>query len=235
MKEILEIICTKLDTLLKLLDGHKTSRSAELKELFCALAKAQSEMKEASINRENPYYKDKYRDLSEAIRISRPALTKNGLSIIQQILPNDDGQMFLNTMLCHASGQWIETQMRIVPSKPDVQTLGSHIMYLRRTSYESLVGVVSVFEDDDGEMAVVPEREEHAKGTALKYSTKDKDYETISKDQLDELHYILANHPDIAEEILDRLRIQNLSDMPKNKFFQSTDRIREIIKVREGK
>lgn len=235
MNEMLTIIHDKLDKILSYLDGHQTSRTSELKELFTALAKAQSEMKEAGINRENPYYKDRYRDLSEAIRMTRPSLTKNGLAIIQQILPNNDGQMILHTILCHSSGQWIETQMRIVPTKTDVQTLGSHIMYLRRTSYESLVGVVSVFEDDDGECAMVPEREEYAKGTALKYSTKDKEYETITKEQLEELHYILVNHPDITEEILDRLRIQNLSDMPKNKFFQSTDRIREIIKVREGK
>lgn len=235
MNEILEIIHSKLDKLLGLLDGQKTSRSSDLKELFSALAKAQAEMKDAAINRENPYYKDRYRDLSEAIKISRPALTKNGLSVIQQILPNPDGQMILHTMLCHASGQWIETQMRIVPNKSDVQTLGSHIMYLRRTSYESLVGVVSVFEDDDGEIAMIAEREERAKGVSLKYNPKDKDYETITKEQVDELHYTLANHPDIAEEILDRVRIQNLSDLPKNKFIATIERIREIIKVREGK
>jgi len=41
------------------------------------------------------------------IETSRAPLTKYGLSVIQQVLPNEDGQMIMHTILCHESGQWI--------------------------------------------------------------------------------------------------------------------------------
>lgn len=240
--ELLRII----DELAKIktqLDDFKTpnivslpSRSVELNELFSALSKAQSEMKIAGTTSENPYFKSSYADLAEIVKASRPALTKNGLSVLQQIIPNDDGQNLLITILGHSSGQWIETRMRILPAKPDIQSLGSYITYLRRYSYASIIGVVASGEDDDGEIAVLPHRESAAKGTALntKYNPKEQSYESITKEQLQELHYELEEFPDIAEMILEGMKIQNLSDLPKSKFLVSVNRIREIKKIRKG-
>ena len=217
-------------------ESANPSRSESLNELFAALAKSQAEMKTAGLNAQNPYFKSAYADLAEIVRVSRPALTKNGLSVIQQIMPNDDGQNILHTILAHSSGQWIETRMRILPSKPDVQSLASYITYLRRYSYAAIVGVVSADEDDDGEVAVHAEREVFAKGTALntKYNPKEQSYETITKEQLEELEYELAEYPDIASQVLEGLKIQSLADMPKSKFLVSTKRIREIKNTRNG-
>jgi len=213
------------------------SRSNDVKDLFGALAKAQSEMNLASLSSENPYFKSKYADLGEFIKATRPALTKNGLAVIQQILPNDDGQNILHTILTHSTGQWIESKMRIIPPKTDIQTLGSYITYLRRYSYAALVGVVAADEDDDGERAVATQREVYAKGTALntKYNPRNNSPETITKEQLEELEYELGDYNDIAEMVLDGLKIQNLADMPKDKFLPSVKRIREIKNAREGK
>lgn len=213
------------------------SRSDDLKELFTALSKAQAEMKTAGLNAENPYFKSSYSDLAEIVRVSRPALAKNGLSVIQQILPNEDGQNILHTLLCHSSGQYIESRMRILPSKPDVQSLASYLTYLRRYSYAAIVGVVSSGEDDDGERDVATHRETFAKGVALntKYNPREESYESISKEQLEELNYELEGFPDICEQVLDGLKIQNLSDMPKSKFLIATKRIREIKALRAGK
>lgn len=213
------------------------SRSDDLKDLFAALAKAQSEMQTAGLRSENPYFKSKYADLAEIVRVSRPALTKNGLSVIQQILPNEDGQNILHTILTHSSGQWIESRMRILPSKPDVQSLASYITYLRRYSYAALCGIVASHEDDDAEVAVATERETFAKGVALntKYNPREQTYETITKEQLEELNYELAEYPDIEEDVLEGLKIQNLADMPKSKYSVSIRRVREIKLVRNGK
>lgn len=213
------------------------NKSSELKELFTALAKAQAEMPCAGHNSENPYFKSSYADLAEIVRVSRPALSKNGLSVIQQILPNEDGQNILHTILAHSSGQSIESRMRILPSKPDVQSLASYITYLRRYSYAAIVGVVVSNEDDDAEIAVHQEREVAAKGVALntKYNPKENSYETITKEQLDELNYELQEHPDIAMQVLEGLKIQNLADMPKTKWSVSLQRIRQIKQMREGK
>lgn len=215
---------------LSLKQHTQPSRSDDLKDLFAALAKAQSEMQTAGLRSENPYFKSKYADLAEIVRVSRPALTKNGLSVIQQILPNEDGQNILHTILTHSSGQWIESRMRILPSKPDVQSLASYITYLRRYSYAALCGIVASNEDDDAEVAVATERETFAKGVALntKYNPREQTYETITKEQLEELNYELAEYPDIAEDVLEGLKIQNLADMPKSKYSVSIRRVREI-------
>ena len=217
-------------------NGVKPSRSSELKDLFAALAKAQAEIKIAGLNAENPYFKSSYADLAEIVRVSRPALTKNGLSVMQQILPNDDGQNILHTILGHQSGQWIESRMRILPSKPSIQDLGSYITYLKRYSYSAIIGVVATNEDDDGEAAVYDERETKAKGVALnrKYNPKEQTYETITKEQLEEIEYELSNYPDITEMVLDGLKIQSLADIPKSKFLVAVNRVRDIKRVREG-
>jgi len=213
------------------------TRSENLNELFTALAKAQAEMKTAGTNNTNPYFKSKYADLADIVRASRPALSKNGLSVIQQILPNEDGQNMLHTILGHISGQWIETRMRILPTKQDIQSIASYITYLRRYSYAAMVGVVSSDEDDDGEIAMIPEREGFMKATNLnhKYNPKENKYETITKEQLEELEYELENHTDIAEMILEGLKMQSLADMPKEKFLAGIKRIREIKNSRNGK
>lgn len=210
------------------------NRSTDLKQLFAALAKAQGEMQIASKKSENPYFKNKYADLPEMVKASRECLSKNGLSVIQQTQTNNDGQSVLHTILGHASGEWISSQMRILPPKSDVQTLGSYISYLKRYSYAALVGVVASDEDDDGEVAVATDRDLFAKGPAETYKPKNESYETVSKDQLDELQYELVNYPDIAEEVLNKMKIQSLADLPKSKFRISIERIREIKSLRNS-
>jgi len=211
------------------------SRSEELKDLFSALAKAQAEMQTAGLNAENPYFKSSYADLAEVVRVSRPSLAKNGLSVIQQVLPNDDGQNILHTILAHNSGQWIESRMRILPSKPDVQSLASYITYIRRYAYAALVGVTVSAEDDDAEREVATQREVFAKGVAInqQFAKKNEGYETISSDQLAMLEDELKGFSDIAELVLEGLKIQNLSDMKKEVFSNSIKRIREIKHARK--
>jgi hypothetical protein len=140
----------------------KPLRSEELKDLFAALSKAQAEMETAELSSENPFFKTRYADLAAIVKASRPALTKHGLTIIQQIITHDDSQTMLHTMLCHNSGQWVESRVRIVPPKNDVQSIGSYISYLRRYSIAAICGIVSS-DDDDGEMAVAHNRTNQAK------------------------------------------------------------------------
>jgi len=235
--EKIKELSKQVESFKSLKKSPEPTKSEKLKELFTALAKAQGEMKSAQLSSENPYFKSKYADLNELIKTSRPALSKNGLSVIQQILPNEDGQNILNSLLCHSSGEWISTQMKILPPKADIQSLGSYITYLRRYSYASLVGITTADADDDGEIAVATHRKLYAKGTALntKYNPKENKYETITKEQLEELEYELAAYSDIAEQILDGFKIQSLADMPKSKFLPAISRIREIKLLRDGK
>ncbi len=229
-------LSTKIDSALRH-NPHIKTRSDELKDLFSALAEAQSEMPAVAGNKENPYFKEKYIDLGDMIAASRPSLTKYGLGVIQQLLPNDDGQMILHTILSHSSGQWIESRIRIIPPKNDIRTMDSYTTSLKRSSYGALVGIVGANDDDDGEYASATTRETFAKGVAIntKYNPKENQLETVSRDQIDELEYELEGWSDIAEMVLDGLRIQNLADMPKEKFRVSINKIREIKNIRDGK
>lgn len=234
LKSIWEIV-KKIDEKEDKTIAKISHRSQETKDLFAALAQAQLEMPVAALNKENPYFMNRYADLSEVVSVSRPSLSKNGLSVTQQILTTDEGQSILHTILCHSSGQWIESQNRIIPSKNDIQTLASYITSLKRIAYAALVGVVVANEDDDGEIAMISARQIIAKGPSINaYNPKVQSHDTITKEQMEELEYELSDYTDLADEVMDQLKIQSLADMPKTKYHASITRIRKIKAVREG-
>jgi ERF superfamily len=203
------------------MESHSNSssyRSTDLKDLFTSLAKAQAEMQTAGLSAENPYFKTRYADLAAIVKASRPALTKNGLSIIQQIITHDEGHTYLHTMLCHSSGQWVESRVRIVPTKADVQSLGSYITYLRRYSIAALCGIVTSDEDDDGNLAVA------SYTPAIKTSVSN----YISAHELAQLELEIKERPDIAQLIKDGLQIASLALIPKSKYSATMQRIKTI-------
>lgn len=144
-------------------------RSEELDKLAVALVKAQQEIESAHKDSDNPFYSSKYADLASVIKACRPALTKNGISVIQ--LPSSDPEknvVSVLTLLLHTSGQFVGGRLKATPVKEltewedkhkiyreipsrSPQAMGSCISYLRRYSYKSAVGVPE--EDDDGNRA----------------------------------------------------------------------------------
>jgi hypothetical protein len=215
----------------------KYNRSEEIKELAAALAKAQAEYDTAPLNKVNPYFKSNYADLASVVGVSRPALTKYGLSVTQEVSNDESGALWLITELMHASGQWKLSKFRMVPPKNDIQAISSYNTYCKRMCYASLCGVVVGDDlDDDGETAVATSRETFAKGTALnaKYNPKEINPEVITKEQLEEVEYELSEYPDIASQVLDGLKLQSLADMPKAKYSVAMKRIREIKLLRNS-
>ena len=207
-----------------------------LNEFAADLPKAQAEYDVAALNKSNPFFKSRYADLLAVVQATRPALTKYGFSVLQDPVTHPSGELILHTILLHKSGQWVESRMRILPPKNDPQSMSSYVTYLKRTTYSSLVGVVTGDEDDDGEVAMIPSREGFSKGTALnaKYNPRETAPETITREQRQEAEYELAEYPDIAEMVLEGLKIQSIADMPKAKFQVSMNRIREIKNARNG-
>ena len=55
--------------------------STETKDLFTALALAQSEIETANKTNDNLFFKSRYVDLAEIVNSSRAVLTKHGLSV----------------------------------------------------------------------------------------------------------------------------------------------------------
>jgi hypothetical protein len=99
---------------------------------------------------DNPFYKSKYADLPEVLRIVHPELKKAGLTIIQSA-PMSDHIINVITRIIHVSGEWIEIDC-CVPAdkagKSDAQTAGSAITYGRRYGINALLNLAA--EDDDG-------------------------------------------------------------------------------------
>jgi hypothetical protein len=124
--------------------------SPELAALGAALAKAQAKIKGAIKDTANPFFKSKYADLSQVWEVAREPLTANGLSVVQ--LPGTDGtKVTLETVLLHASGQWIASTLAVTPMKQDPQGVGSALTYMRRYALSAVAGIAQ--EDDDGNAA----------------------------------------------------------------------------------
>lgn len=199
--------------------------SNTLGKLFDALAKAQLEMEVAKADANNSFFKSKYADLASIVKASRPFLAKNGLSIIQRVLPNGNGILYLYTRLCHSSGEWMESRMPINPPKQDIQTLGSYITYLRRYNYASMACVVAADEDDDGEKAM---EEPRRQGMAAKANPN------ISKAQLQVISNELEGFEEVLESLLQGYNISKLSDLPEKQYSKCLERIRDIKRAKES-
>lgn len=131
--------------------NNENMMSPEINELMAALSKVQAILTNAVKDKENPFYKSSYADLTSIWDCCREPLSANGLAIVQTIEGAKDA-MFLITILGHASGQWIKSKLPLILTKLDAQGVGSAISYARRYALSSIVGVCT--EDDDGEKAV---------------------------------------------------------------------------------
>lgn len=127
------------------------NKSDDTKDLFAALAKAQGEMGAAKKDATNPFFKSHYADLASIWRSCQEVLPKHGLAVLQipQLIADI---MVLETVITHASGQWVSGQYRVKPVKDDPQSYGSAMSYARRYSLASMLSIVT--EDDDGESAM---------------------------------------------------------------------------------
>lgn len=127
------------------------NKSPTLGELAKALAKAQSEMKVAVKDSENPFFKSHYADLGSVWDACRTALNSNGLSIVQTCGIDTSGPTLITTLL-HSSGEWIEGAQPLNAKAQDPQALASAITYARRKGVAAIAGVVEA--DDDAEKAM---------------------------------------------------------------------------------
>lgn len=124
--------------------------SEQINELAKALAAAQGEMKAAAKDAQNPFFKSNYATLESVWNACREPLSKHGLSVVQ-VPTMDENGLQLVTRLCHASGQWIEGNLALKPSKDDLQGIGSAITYARRYMLGAMAGVATDADDDGNE------------------------------------------------------------------------------------
>jgi hypothetical protein len=196
---------------------ENTLMSDQIDQLALALAKAQGEFLSAKKDKDNPFFKSKYADLEAVVEATRPALSKNGLSVVQSVFRMDDTHTYLVTLLLHASGQWIKSKAQINPQKADIQSLKSYNTYLRRICYESLVGVTTGDEDDDGHNAShspAPNyyKKENFPGANIPHID---DQPGLNEEQLS---YLLTLSPAWQANILTFNKVARLEDLSPNQY-----------------
>jgi hypothetical protein len=125
---------------------------SEKVDLFAkAFAKAQSNIKRAAKDSQNPFYKADYADLGSVMDACKDALNSNGISVIQSPAQSEKGTLAMDTMLIHESGQWVSGQILMPLGKSDPQGYGSALTYARRYALAAMAGVCP--KDDDAEGA----------------------------------------------------------------------------------
>ena len=130
--------------------------SATIGELAKALCLAQSDFGIAIKSKENPFFKSKYADLQTVWGAVKPALTKNGLSVVQLPGGGDGTAIHLTTVLLHSSGEWISDDGVVMrPAKQDPQGIAAALTYAKRAGLQAVLGVVAD-EDDDGNSISAP-------------------------------------------------------------------------------
>lgn len=138
-------------------------KSESIAALSAALAKAQGELENATKGSVNPHFKSKYADLAELLNTIRPTFSKHGLAIIQ--MPSfENGIASVETLMTHASGEYVSNTCSSPVSKQDAQGVGSAITYLRRYSIAAFAGIAQ--EEDDGNSAVGHKQEQRQKPIA---------------------------------------------------------------------
>ena len=125
--------------------------SDEINEIAAALAKAQGEIEDASKTGLNPAFRSKYADLAAVRAVIREPLAKNNLAVTQFPSTNS-GEVTVQTMLVHTSGQYVSCSLTMPCGKWDAHSIGSAITYARRYGLMSILCIAS--DDDDGNAAV---------------------------------------------------------------------------------
>lgn len=143
-----------------------------MKEIFSALVKAQKEFGPALKSSTNPHFRTKYAALDACIEAVIDALNNNGIMLMQQTHPCDDG-VIVETTFIHESGQLFSAgKLHIPAGKHDPQGFGGALTYARRYSLQAACGIAP--EDDDANKATASynERKKPEAKPEVKVETK---------------------------------------------------------------
>lgn len=136
-------------------------KSESISSLAGALAKAQAELRNPGFDSNNPHFRSKYASLAAVRDAVIPILSSHGLSVVQCPIYSD-GQAGCETILMHASGEYISNTLTLPVDKANAHGVGSAQTYARRYSLMAFAGVVGD-EDDDGNAAVGKDSVSHSK------------------------------------------------------------------------
>jgi hypothetical protein len=115
------------------------------KALICFKIKVEGIRKDAK----NPFFKSTYASLGNIIDAIEEPLAESGLAVCQ--FPT--GEHGLTTLIMHESGEWIEADYNMNPTKNDPQGIGSCLTYQKRYGLVSALLLNILEKDDDANYA----------------------------------------------------------------------------------
>lgn len=130
------------------------NKSDSIAAIAAALAKAQAELKNPPYDSKNPHFRNSYASLASVRDTITPVLAAHGIAVLQLLGKSEVG-VSCETVLTHASGEWISSTIELPATKQDAQGYGSACTYARRYALMAIVNVVGD-EDDDANEASKP-------------------------------------------------------------------------------
>lgn len=125
-----------------------------MKLITKALLETQKKIKHAVKDAKNPHFRNDYATLESVIDAVKEAANSCGIVILQPIVSDVDS-IFVETKLIHESGEEINSKLRLILDKQNMQGLGSAMTYARRYALASIFCIAQA--DDDGNTASLPE------------------------------------------------------------------------------
>lgn len=171
------------------------------KNIYEALAAAQSEFGKVTKGATNPAFKSRYADLADVASVVIPVMNAHGCAVFHYMV---DGAM--RTEFVHAATETrIACDVPLIVDKQNMQGMKSATTYAKRIGLESLSGIAP--EDDDGNAAASasPPRE---KAKPAEKPT------TINDDQLTELQMLFTHLGVPVAEFLVVAKVASLKELP---------------------
>ena len=153
--------------------------------IYSALSQFRSKVKQPTKSANNPFFHSTYVTLEGVMQAVDEATAGTGLSYIQQIKNLKSGEVAVQTVIYHDSGDSIESGwLALKPEKQTPQGYGSSITYAKRYQLAAMFGISSDI-DDDGNQAsgqqnkTQPQSKPHAQPQSRRKSAPKKDDSTI--------------------------------------------------------
>lgn len=200
-----------------------------------ALAKAQGEFPKIKRNQtaNAGQYSYDYADLADIIAAVTPALSRHGLSVVQET-DFEGTTFFIKTVLLHSSGECRVGRIPVtLHDKP--QALGSLLTYYRRYTLCAMLNVQAENEDDDGLAAMPPnyrpKNEPQAQVNKVATQTRVTPQQAPQPAQNTTGGAVKKEYkPDIGKKVTDaQLKLLYTKQQP---MGWSTDNLRDLMKMR---
>ncbi len=178
----------------------------------------------------NPHFKSRYADLNEVLAVSKSALNREGLFIVQTPGIDSFGKYLETAIIDAETKESLAGKVYFSGNESNMQQIGAAMTYARRFGLVSLLALES--EDDDGETAVGRgSGVAVAKSAAVPSSRKDilskiSSYETVA------IKARKMTADDMARKLVDTYNVRTKEDLSD---AQASELLKSLTKLVEGK